>query len=320
MSAYLAQCLDSLVCDEAAMQQFEAIVVNDGSKDNSLEIALKYQEKWPCIKVIDKENGGHGSAWNVGVEAAEGEYLAFLDSDDWIVRLEDYVTALKSCSADIVFNDMVEYNEATTKERYVPVKGIVPGVHELSKTALPFAQNDCRMTNFHYCIYRTSLLKEVHPLFHEKTSYDDMILFVAPIISAKTFEYTGKPFYEYRIARAEQSMSPEVISRKIHQQEAERRYLIDYVHAHKTGDAPKNECLDAVVRSVCVTFYNYVMLLDKERRDAYLKSWTDYINAEVPEAESVFEKKYYESLPMPVYQLALKVHHALGRLRRALRG
>ena len=80
---YIRQCLDSIIVPLDQMEKLEVIIVNDGTPDNSAVIAHEYADRYPdTIKVIDKENGGHGSAWNVGLESATGKYIRFLDSDD----------------------------------------------------------------------------------------------------------------------------------------------------------------------------------------------------------------------------------------------
>ena len=66
-------------------EDVEIIIVNDGSKDNTLEIAKRYEEQYPTIvKAVDKENGGHGDAVNTGLKHATGLYFKVVDSDDWV--------------------------------------------------------------------------------------------------------------------------------------------------------------------------------------------------------------------------------------------
>lgn len=79
---YLEKCLNSLVCQ--TLSEIEIIVVNDGSKDNSQKIIDEFQSKYPCIKSFIKENGGLSDARNYGLSKAQGEYVAFVDSDDYV--------------------------------------------------------------------------------------------------------------------------------------------------------------------------------------------------------------------------------------------
>ena len=79
---YLRECLDSLV--RQSMQDVEFICVNDGSKDGSLAILNEYAAKDSRFKIISQKNQGYGKAMNVGIKAASGDYIAILESDDFI--------------------------------------------------------------------------------------------------------------------------------------------------------------------------------------------------------------------------------------------
>jgi glycosyltransferase involved in cell wall biosynthesis len=81
---YLQRCFDSLV--NQTLKEIEIILVNDGSTDNSSKICDEYAKRDRRIKVIHKENGGVSSARNTGMELASGEFLAFVDSDDYVTK------------------------------------------------------------------------------------------------------------------------------------------------------------------------------------------------------------------------------------------
>ncbi len=83
---FLPRCLDSLLRQGMEMGEWEVICVNDGSPDNSAAILAEYEQKHPDIfKVITKENQGLGEARNTDMKAAQGEYISFIDSDDYVV-------------------------------------------------------------------------------------------------------------------------------------------------------------------------------------------------------------------------------------------
>lgn len=90
---YIARCLNSI--KKQSFLEFEAILVDDGSIDNSFEIAKKFAQEDERFKVIRQENNGQGSARNHGIDIAKGEYIAFVDSDDWLH--EDYLLKLYDC-------------------------------------------------------------------------------------------------------------------------------------------------------------------------------------------------------------------------------
>ena len=79
---YLRRCIDSVL--EQTMQDYEIVVVNDGSTDNSGSICDQYANQYDQIRVIHKQNGGLSDARNTGIKAATGDYILFLDSDDYL--------------------------------------------------------------------------------------------------------------------------------------------------------------------------------------------------------------------------------------------
>lgn len=84
VSKYLEDCLNSLVCQDMSHDEYEIILIDDGSTDNTAQIAEEYCNKYSNITLIKKENGGVSEARNVGIENASGKYIWFIDSDDFI--------------------------------------------------------------------------------------------------------------------------------------------------------------------------------------------------------------------------------------------
>lgn len=112
VSAYLKDCLESLSSQEGG--GFEVLLVNDGSTDESEAICLEYAEKAPFFRYYSKENGGLSSARNFGIEKARGEYLLFIDSDDFLPEREFLAQTsvlLKNTGADLAMFLPVEFNE-----------------------------------------------------------------------------------------------------------------------------------------------------------------------------------------------------------------
>ena len=110
---YIAQCLDSII--NQTYKNLEVIVVNDGTKDRSAEIAKEYATKDSRIKVYDFQNGGLSVARNRGLEIATGDYISYIDSDDWL-DTKMYETLLKAAmknDADMVKSGIIETNGVT---------------------------------------------------------------------------------------------------------------------------------------------------------------------------------------------------------------
>ncbi len=106
---YIDSCLDSLV--KQTLKDIEIIVVNDGSPDDSQTIIDKYVKEYPDkVKSYIKENGGQGSARNLGIKKSRGKYLSFVDSDDYIDEnfAKEMVAIAEKENSDIVVCDMID--------------------------------------------------------------------------------------------------------------------------------------------------------------------------------------------------------------------
>lgn len=206
---YIRQCLDSTIVSPELMVLLEILVVNDGTPDNSAIIAHEYADKYPdTIKVIDKENGGHGSAWNVGLKLATGKYIRFLDSDDWLSNLSDFIIQLQSIDADLVFTHLNKYYEDSKKSGVSKIINIDFGkVYRTSTFSYIESGNDYYIYDFWYCTYRTKMLQKEQPLFVEKVSYDDAILFLVPFTLGDSMTFLDLVLYNYRLGRIDQSVS-----------------------------------------------------------------------------------------------------------------
>ena len=107
---YLRQCLDSIMSQ--TYQNFECLLINDGSPDNSADICREYVSKDSRFSYFEKENGGVSSARNFGIECSKGQYITFIDSDDWVDsdHLEVLYRALIDEKADIAISTYKQFN------------------------------------------------------------------------------------------------------------------------------------------------------------------------------------------------------------------
>lgn len=116
---YLRQCLNSVV--NQTLTDIEIICINDGSTDGSLEILREYEQKDSRIRLINKENEGISAARNQGIELAQGEYISFIDSDDWIEEnyLEALYTAAKKYNSDIACSSIIRVTGKRRRKKLV---------------------------------------------------------------------------------------------------------------------------------------------------------------------------------------------------------
>lgn len=223
---YINKCLDSCliyktneqgekVLDEELMNQLEVIIVNDGTPDNSAEMSREYVKRYPqTFRQIDKENGGHGSAWNVGLKEATGKYLRFLDSDDWLTNLDRLMCDLKNCDADVVFNlfeviNLSDNNLVINSPIIDENCGFSDGcpLYPITRKIWMNNGNKYSNVNFWSVTYKTEILKPLCPLFAEKVMYDDYILTWVPLVYGRTCVAFDYVLYNYLAGRPGNSMS-----------------------------------------------------------------------------------------------------------------
>lgn len=184
---YLEKCLLSIV--NQTLTDIEIIVVIDGSSDNSLKIARAFAEQYPQkVKVYEKPNGGLSDARNFGLQFCKGEYIGFIDSDDYIenTMYEKLYTEAREKACDIVSCDYyVEYSETDKrvvsgkiatdkKERYIDMKAA--------------AWNK---------LYSASLLQNSNVLFPVGLIYEDTNFFLKLLLHAERCGYVNIPMVHY---------------------------------------------------------------------------------------------------------------------------
>lgn len=231
-AAYMCKCIDSLL---PGGEDVEIIIVNDGSKDNTLDIAEGYRERFPSIvKVINKKNGGHGSAVNAGIEYANGLYFKVVDSDDWVSQsayiqiLNKLKELLKSGNLIDMFISNFVYEKEGEKR-----KKVMKYHHALPQDEI-FTWKDVRHFRvgqyilMHSVIYRTNLLRDCGLKLPEHTFYVDNIFVFKPLPSVKTMYYMDVNFYRYFIGRVDQSVNEEVMIGRIDQQIKVNKLMVDY--------------------------------------------------------------------------------------------
>ena len=236
-SAYMRRCIDSLL---PGGEDVEIIIVNDGSEDNTPDIAEEYRERFPSIvKVVNKENGGHGSAVNAGLERAKGLYFKVVDSDDWVSQSAyiQILDTLKELVKDGNTVDMFISNYVYEKEGEKRKK-VMKYRHALPQEQI-FTWKDVRHFRvgqyilMHSVIYRTNLLRECGLKLPEHTFYVDNIFVFNPLPYVKTMYYLDVNFYRYFIGREDQSVNEQVMIGRIDQQIKVNKLLVDYYVSEK---------------------------------------------------------------------------------------
>ena len=223
MEALLPRCLDSLLVD-GALEQLEAIVVNDGSRDGSLAIANSYKERFPdTVTVIDKPNGNYGSTINAALPVAKGKYVKVLDSDDWFNSdaLLQYLDSLKSVDTDFILTHFTIIHPGGRRElaKY-NLYGKEPYEYG-KKYSLDYVLGGgyIRFFMMHAITYRTEMLRRNHYVQTEGISYTDLEWDTYPLFYASDVVFFNLDLYQYNMDREGQTMDPKVLNKSIAQQE-----------------------------------------------------------------------------------------------------
>ena len=202
VAPYVDECLRSIA--NQTLKDIEIICINDGSTDKTLEIIRRYADGDNRFVVIDKENEGYGKSMNRGLDAATGEYIAIVESDDWIEAdaMETLYAAAIKHDADLVKADFVFFDNDTRLESPSWDIGLNPRLRDT--VFCPAEQNPDIMWSGHpsiwTCLYRTKTIRDKNIRFAETpgAAFQDMGFKPKTFIAATRFIYIDKVILHYR--------------------------------------------------------------------------------------------------------------------------
>lgn len=192
---YIEECIESIV--NQTLKEIEIIIVNDGTKDNSMKKIEKYLSD-SRIVIINKENGGISSARNAGLKIARGEYVTFIDSDDFIkiTMLEKLYD--QTSDFEIIFSDFIFYNNNSKKiEDSVRTHLKLKKINEM-KGSYIYPEGDVVVWGK---LYRTDFLKKNNLFFKEGIIHEDELFTIQSYFLAKKIQQVEEQSYCYRINR-----------------------------------------------------------------------------------------------------------------------
>ena len=307
-ASYMSKAIDSLL---EAKNDIEIIIVNDGSTDDTLKIAKSYEKRYPkTIKVIDKENGGHGSGVNAGLKIATGKYFKVVDSDDWVdtTSLKEVIKTLKKIDVDMMIVNYVYEKFGEQKE--INYKNTLPEKEVFTWDSVgKFKISEYLL--MHSVIYKTSILKKIKLHLPEHTFYVDNIFVYYPLPSIKTMYYLNVPFYRYYIGREDQSVNEHVMIKRIDQQLKVTKMMIDFFDPCQI----ENKNLQAYLihyLDIMMTVSTILLRLDATKEgDAKMKDLWAYLKEKNPKVLKRIKLAKLAKLPrfisIPGYKLARKI-------------
>ena len=194
---YLARCLKNII--NQTLTDIEIICINDGSTDRSLEILKEFVQKEPRIKLIDQPNAGLSCARNAGMKVAQGEYIGFVDSDDWIDTdfYEKLYAAAKKRDADIACGCIKTWRKFNRKDIMLEYKAEEVTENIYRKFYLCDIPETCNVWNR---IYRAGKLKENHIEFEHGVMYEVVCFTMEVLYYLKKLVVVSGTYYNYERA------------------------------------------------------------------------------------------------------------------------
>lgn len=272
---YLKNAVQSIL-DSKYLEYIEIIIVNDGSPDNTVKVAKEIvKDTNGLVRLIDKENGGHGSTINVGIAEARGKYFKLLDGDDYFYTdaLDVLIEFIKKTEVDIILTDLIEdfsIDEIKIKTNYYEF------LESYKEYNLNNLEDEYAFKSWGPLLstatYKTSILKVANFKHDEHCFYVDMEYNLINYIYSTTFVYIPIYVYNYYLGRADQSVSRDsFIKNYFHHEKVSLRLLEEYQkYADKISNNKKMYLKENIIIPICKLQY--------ELAYSYIKSKSKFSN------------------------------------------
>lgn len=212
MEAYIGKCLDSLLIPE--LDQVEVLVVNDGSKDRSSEIAHSYADRYPgSIRVIDKPNGNYGSCINAALPQATGRYVKVLDADDTFDSAEfsRLLQLLPTLDDDVIITPFTIVDSNGTVEKSAGFRKCNILMDKSYNLHYYDGEFDRYRIQMHQILFKTDIFTRFSYHQTEGISYTDAEWATIPFTVVETYRCISPNVTQYLSGREGQTMAPEQI-------------------------------------------------------------------------------------------------------------
>lgn len=308
---YMDNCIMSLL---SSGNDIEVVVVDDGSSDNTAQIAKKWEEHFPeRVKCVIKENGGHGSAINAGLDVASGIYFKPVDSDDW-VDVHEMKKVLKYLRTQVELTDdeqtdMVIANytyEKIAEDKQVPMRyrSVFPQ-NRIFKWEDVGKFGPSQYLLMHSVFYRTKLLKEINLRLPEHCFYVDNIYVYVPLQYVKTMYYINADVYRYLIGREDQSVNEKVMMGRVDQQLLVTKTMIDSVDVMNVEPRRLRKYLEGYLSMMMCICSVFLRMRQSEEDDKKLEDIWNYLEKK--------DKSLYLRIRTNVLNITTNLPSKLGR-------
>lgn len=242
---YLEECLTSFIDTDFA-DSIEVLIVNDGSTDNTACIAARYEKKYPEIfRLVNKKNGGHGSAVNYGISEAKGKYFKTVDGDDWAdtAALRELIGFIRVTDVDVISTDYWWIDDKTHK-KIKEVKSTFKGLEYRKKYKFDRVCSKIYI-NMHAMAIKTEILQKNKIKLDTHCFYVDVEFVLLPVPYINTVAFLPKPVYMYRLGLPTQSVALSNMQKNCKDHEKVLRRVVHLYDGNKNiVSRPKKEYLE----------------------------------------------------------------------------
>ena len=214
--AYMEKCVDSLL---VGGERVEVIIINDGSKDRTGEIADAYAAKYPdIVRVVHQENGGHGEGINQGLIHATGKYFKVVDSDDMMSEdFPKFLDNLEECDknggVDLIVTNYYYVHTDGVGDRSISYKSVLPSGRIFTwKETKPFRMH--QLLTIHSCTFRTELMRRASEPLPKHVFYEDNLMVFRTLPHVSRMYYMDSDLYRYWIGRPDQSVQASIMKKR----------------------------------------------------------------------------------------------------------
>lgn len=304
---YMEKAIESLL---PGGPEIEILIVDDGSKDGTAEIADRYMQQYPeIIRAIHQPNGGHGDAVMTGLKNATGLYYKVVDSDDWVdtevlVRILNLLRELKDQAVDMLISNYI-YDKVGVKHKHTVSYGhVLPqnrvfGWEEIGR----FKKGQYLL--MHSVIYRTELLRGCGLTLPKHTFYVDELYVYNPLPWVKKIWYLDADLYHYYIGREDQSVQEEILLKRIDQYLTVNRLLVSGVDPYTVASKKLRRYMLNFLEIITVASSALLTIPGTEESDRKKTELWDYIQKTNP--------KVYQELR---HRLLGRIIHLPGKFGR----
>ena len=307
--SYMEKCIESLL---PGGSRVEILLVDDGSKDRTAEIADSYAARYPgIVRAIHHENKGHGGAVNTGIANADGFYFKVVDSDDWVDR-DAYLTILDTLEnlaregqgVDMMISNFVYDKVGASHKKVMNYRHMLP-------TGQIFHWEDARhLWKGHYIlmhsvIYRTRMLRNCGLKLPEHTFYVDNQFVYQPIPWVKNMYYLDVDFYHYFIGRDDQSVNEKNMIARIDQQLAVNYLMIRDYDLYRVPGRNRRHYMYNYLEIMMTISSIFLIRTDSPEADEKKKALWAYLKKQNP--------RLYRRMRMGVLGISLNLPGKIGK-------